>query len=66
MGPLSPMMMSLTTVGEVLNITTTHDGNKLNQSEILWLGSHVQARLTGLLEGVAAPDLSPSNASLGQ
>ncbi len=58
-GPLSPMMMSVTTVGPVLNITTTHHGNKFSQSEIQWLGSHVQSRLTGLVDGVAAPGQSP-------
>jgi hypothetical protein len=54
-GPLSPMMMSVTTVGPALNITTTHHANKFSPSEILWLGSHVQARLTGVWDAMAAP-----------
>jgi len=54
-GPLSPMMLSVTSVGPVMNVATTHHANKFSQSELLALGEHIQARMTGFAGNSAAP-----------
>jgi hypothetical protein len=54
-GPLSPMMVSVTSVGSVMNVATTHHGNKFSESELLALGDHLQARMTGVSGDSAAP-----------
>lgn len=51
-GPLLPMMLGLTTLGEVMNLTTTHHQSAFTPEEVSRLAAHVAWRMVGHLENV--------------
>ncbi|HWL08213.1 MAG TPA: hypothetical protein VNQ76_07410 [Planctomicrobium sp.] len=49
-GLLSPMMLGITTLGPVFNLTTTHHRDVFTHEDITRIVSHVQMRLAGHVE----------------
>ncbi|MBS0261212.1 MAG: hypothetical protein JSS02_04590 [Planctomycetes bacterium] len=57
-GLLCPLILSVTSVGPMMNVVTTHHGNKFTAAEILALGNHLQARMTGIAGDSTAPQVT--------
>jgi|GEM_PF-452570 len=65
-GILTPMMLGITTLGQTLNITTTHHQQIFSGSDLSRIAAHVKWRLSGEVDAVATrqhfEQLEPSQA----
>ncbi|MES2789376.1 MAG: hypothetical protein V4719_07130 [Planctomycetota bacterium] len=55
-GLIVPMMLTVTTLGPSVNLTTTYHENTFNQLDMQRVGSHIKYRITGQLHDIASHD----------
>ena len=58
-GPLSPMMLSATTVGPIMNISTTHHNNQFSRSEVDCFGAFLSQQICNAPHGSTLPVEAP-------